>query len=228
VRADIELDLAQYGWVTLSADDFTGTGSPAQQRQVAAPLPQSVKVVPPGQNPAAPVPGGSASDAVSRTSAKPAARTAARFALPAIVIILLTYVGIPLLAVLAVVTALIGAKALRRRRRRTRGLPSARAAGAWRELLDLGRDLGIGSAPAAATRREQAALAQARGLPAAGSVAAAADAAVFGPAEPDDAAAARVWALADEARRAAMTRLSRWRRAWVAVNPAGLFTSGID
>ena len=70
--------------------------------------------------------------------------------IPAIVVILLKYAGIPLLAVLAVVTAPIAAKALRRRRRRTLGPPSARAARAWRELLDLGRDLGI--APAAATQ----------------------------------------------------------------------------
>jgi Transglutaminase-like superfamily len=228
VRADIELDTAQYGWVTLAADQFTGTENPTKQENEVAPPPQSVKVVPPGQNAAAPVPGGNSSDAVSHPTPKPPARHAAGFVIPAIVVALLTYAGIPLLAVLAVVTALIAAKAVRRRRRRTVGPPAARAVGAWRELLDLGRDLGIGSAEAAATRREQAALAEARGLPSAGSVAAAADAAVFGPAEPDDAAAARVWALADEARRGAMTRLSRRRRVWVAVNPAGLFPFDID
>ena len=224
VRADIELDLAQYGWVTMPASDFTGTGNPApQQRQLASP-PQPVKVVPPGQNAAAPVPAGNSSNAQSRTSPKPAAKPGG-FAIPAIVLILLTYVGIPLLAVLALVTALIGAKALRRRRRRTRGLPAARAAWAWRELLDLGRDLGIPSAAATATRREQAALAEARGLTEASPVAAAADAAVFGPADPDDAGAASVWALSDAARRGAMARLSRRRRAWVAVNPASLFAA---
>jgi Transglutaminase-like superfamily len=227
VRADVELDLAQYGWVTLPYNQFTGTENPTLQQHVVAPPPQPVKVVPPRQNAAAPVPAANAGNALSRASRKPAARPGG-FTLPAIVLTLLKYAGIPLLAVLAVLAAPIAAKALRRRRRRTRGPPAARAARAWRELLDLGRDLGIGPPAPAATRREQAALAQARGLPAAGSVAAAADAAVFGPAEPDDAAAARVWALADEARRAAMTRLSRWRRAWVAVNPAGLFTSGID
>jgi len=222
VRADIELDLAQYGWVTVPAIQFTGTKNLAVPRQEVAPPPQSVKVVPPGQSAAAPVPGGNASDAVSRTKTKPLPKPPARFAIPAIVLTLLTYVGIPLLVVSVVVTVPMAAKALRRRRRRTRGRPSARAAGAWRELLDLGRDLGIARAAPAATRREQAALAEAHGLPAAGSVAAAVDAAVFGPADPDAAAAARVWALADGARRAALARLSRRRRAWVAVNPAGL------
>jgi hypothetical protein len=54
-------------------------------------------------------------------------------------------------------------------------------------------------------------------------VAAAVDAVVFGPADPDDAAAAEVWALAATARRAAIAPLSRRRRAWVAVNPASLW-----
>jgi len=220
VSADVEVDLTQYGWVTLPAALFTGTRNPAlQQRQVTPP--QSVRVIPPRQNPAAPAPAPDSSSAVSRTPPKPAARPSG-FVIPAIVIILLTYAGIPLLAVLAVVAALIAAKAVRRRRRRAVGPPAVRVAGAWRELLDLGRDLGIGSAAPTATRREQAARAEPSGLPAAGAVAAAADAAIFGPADPDDAAAAQVWALADEARRGAMARLSRRRRAWVAVNPAGL------
>jgi hypothetical protein len=221
VHADVEVDLTQYGWVTLPAALFTGTKNPILQPRQVTP-PQLVRVIPPRQNPAAPVPAPNSSSSVSRTPPKPPARPAG-FAIPAIVMILLTYVGIPLLAVLAVVAALIGAKALRRRRRRAVGPPAVRVAGAWRELLDLGRDLGIGSAPPTATRREQAARAEPLGLPAAGAVAAAADAAVFGTADPDDAAAAQVWVLADETRRGAMARLSRRRRAWVTVNPAGLF-----
>jgi hypothetical protein len=223
VHADVEVDLAQYGWQTLPAALFTGTLNPVvQQRQVTPP--QSVRVVPPRQNPAAPGPAPNASSAVSRTQPKPPAGPGA-LTLPAIVVTLLTYVGIPLLAVAAVVSALIGAKALRRRRRRGSGPPAARAAGAWQEVLDLGRDLGIGAAAPAATRREQAARAESLGLPAAGAVAAAADAAVFGPADPDDAAASRVWALAEESRRGALARLSRRRRAWVAVNPVSLWAS---
>jgi hypothetical protein len=190
VRADIELDLAQYGWVPLLASDFTGTGNPAPPQQQLTTPPRPVKVVPLGQNAAAPVPAGNSSNARSRTSAKPAARPGG-FVIPAIVLILLKYVGIPVLAVLALVTALISAKALRRRRRRTRGPPATRAALAWRELLDLGRDLGVPSAAPTATRREQAVVAEARGLPAAAVAAAAADAAVFGEADPDDVAACR-------------------------------------
>jgi hypothetical protein len=223
VHADIELDLDQYGWVTLPAGLFTGTRNPVpQQRQVTPP--QSVKVVPPRQNAPAPVPTANPSSAVSRTPPKPPAPSSG-FAIPAIVVTLLQDAGIPLCAVLAVITALIAAKAGRRRRRRYAGPPAVRAAGAWRELLDFGRDLGISPAAPTATRREQATRAESLGLPGAGAVAAAADAAAFGPADPDDAAAARVWALAEEARRGAMARLSRRRRAWVAVNPASLWAS---
>jgi hypothetical protein len=221
VRADVEVDLTQYGWETLPATLFTGTLNPVvQQRQVTPP--KSVKVVPPRLNPAAPVPTPNSSGAVSHTKPKPPGQ-ARGFVLPAIVVTLLTDAGIPLLAVAAVVAALVGAKALRRRRRRAAGTPAVRAAGAWRELLDFGRDLGIGPGEPSATRREQAARAESLGLPAAGAVAAAADAAVFGPADPDDGAVSRVWTLAEESRRGALARLSRRRRAWVTVNPVSLF-----
>ena len=53
----------------------------------------------------------------------------------------------------------------------------------------------------------------------------AADAATFGPADPDGAAAARVWQLVAAARRGATAALPRWRRAWVVVNPRSLWAS---
>jgi hypothetical protein len=100
----------------------------------------------------------------------------------------------------------------------------AQLTGAWRELLDLGRDLGI--VPAAhTTRREQAAHAEQGGLTQATAIAVATDAAVFGPRDPDDAAVARVWALVEETRHGATADFARWRRAWVAVNPASLWAS---
>jgi hypothetical protein len=77
----------------------------------------------------------------------------------------------------------------------------------------------------APTRREFAAYAESRGLPSARAVADAADAATFGPADPDGAAAALVWQLVAAARRGATAALPRWRRAWVAVNPRSLWAS---
>jgi hypothetical protein len=221
VRADVELDTSQYGWVTLPASAFTGTRHPQLRVQKVTPPAKPVTVVPPRRNDAAPVATANSSSAVARTTQAP---PKPGLAVPSIVFVLLKYAGSPLLAIALLAGAPVGAKALRRRRRRALGPPAARAAGAWLELSDLGRDLGIrpDGAPGRATRREQAAQAEAGGLAAAASVAAAADAVVFGPGDPDDAAAAEVWALAAAARRAAMAPLSRRRRAWVAVNPASL------
>jgi hypothetical protein len=257
VRADVELDTAEYGWVTLPASQFTGTKSPQLKQQKVAPPPQPVKVVPPRHGGTAPVASANSSNAVSRTAATPHDTTG--FMLPAIVVALLTYGGTPVAALAAIAAALVALKALRRRRRRRTGSPSARVAGAWREFTDFGRDLGIASRASAAgsvqgatvqaarvqdasvqratvqaasvpaagvlTRRELAAHAEANGLPCAAEVAVAADAAIFGPADPDQAAADRVWTLVEQARRGAIRRLPLRRRAWVAVNPASLLTT---
>jgi len=222
VHADIELRLAQYGWVTMPADQFTGYRRPTLKLRVSTPPPAPAKVVPPPAANAAPVTADNQSSTVSRSG--PAAPKHGGFRIPAIVLVLLRDVGLPLLVLALVAAGLTGAKALRRRRRRRRGLPAARVAGAWRELLDLGRDLGV--APVAhATRREQAAHAEQHGLAHAVAVAVAADAAVFGQADPDEASVARIWALTEKSRHGATTPLARWRRAWVAVNPASLWAS---
>ncbi len=58
-------------------------------------------------------------------------------------------------------------------------------------------------------------------------VAVAADAAVFGPADPDDAAVTRVWQLVAAARKAATSGLPLRRRLWVAVSPVSLWASRV-
>ena len=162
VRADVELDTAEYGWVTLPASQFTGTKSPQLKQQKVSPPPQPVKVVPPRRGDTAPVASANSSNAVSRTAATP--HDATGFALPAIVVTLLTYGGTPVAALAAIAAALVALKALRRRRRRRAGPPAARVAGAWRELTDLGRDLGI------AARAPEAASGQAASVPASGAL----------------------------------------------------------
>lgn len=241
VHADVELDTSQYGWVTLPYTAFTPTKSPIIKQQTENAPPVPVKVVPPRHNQSAPVAAANSSNAVARTASAPVTRPG--FVIPAIVLVVARDAGIPVLLLVALAVTLAGAKALRRRRRRVLGPPAARVAGAWRELTDLGRDLGIGrrdpglagavpvppgtaasgAGAGAMTRREYAAYAQARGLRAATAVAVAADAATFGPQDPDGAAVARVWQVFETSRRDATARLPRWRRAWVMVNPASLW-----
>jgi Transglutaminase-like superfamily len=242
VHADVELDTAQYGWVTLPYSAFTPTKSPVIKQQTENTPPVPVRVVPPRHNQSAPVAAANSSTAVARTASTPATRKG--FAIPAIVLVVARDVGMPILAFVALGLTLAGAKMLRRRRRRGVGPPAARVVGAWRELIDLGHDLGIQRAapvtpvvsvmpdPATPvadggvmTRREFAVYAEARGLPAASAVAVAADAATFGPADPDGAAAAQVWQLVERSRRDARVPLPRWRRVWVTVNPASLWAS---
>jgi len=86
--------------------------------------------------------------------------------------------------------------------------------------------IGVAAVGSAATRREFAAYAETHGMPSARVVAVAADAATFGPSDPDGAAASQVWQLVGAVRYGATAMLPRWRRAWVAVNPASLFASG--
>jgi hypothetical protein len=219
VHADVELHLAQYGWVTLLASQFTGTRPPTLKPHIATPPPAPAKVVPPQSSNAAPVTANNASSAISHGSS--GGPKHGGFAIPAIVLVILRDAGLPLFVLAAIAAGLVGAKVLRRRRRRRRGPPATRVVCAWREVLDLGRDLGI--VPAAyATRREQAAYAERHGLARVTTIAAAADAAVFGPGDPDDAVAGQIWALVRESRHGATAGLARWRRAWVAVNPASL------
>ncbi|MEV4518232.1 transglutaminase domain-containing protein [Dactylosporangium sp. NPDC049525] len=146
-----------------------------------------------------------------------------------------TYGGPPLLAVLLAAGAVIGVKARRRYRRRTRGPVTGRYAGGWRELVDAARDLGA-DVPAGGTRQEEAVLLAGRGLgrvgpavPPAGQpdvdlgrLATAVDAAVYGAGEPAAAQAAEFWRDVDAARRLLTRSGGRWRRWRAALSPRSL------
>ncbi len=118
VRADIELHLAQYGWVSLPSAMFTGTKKAVPLPQHAPP-PEPAKVVPPPAANSEPLTAGNQPDAVSRKA--PPKPGSGVLHLPAFVVPLAQDVGLPVLALVAVGAALIGAKSLRRRRRRAAG-----------------------------------------------------------------------------------------------------------
>jgi hypothetical protein len=120
----------------------------------------------------------------------------------------LAVVGPPILVVAAVLAAIASAKALRRWRRRTRGTPSAQVAGAWSDVFDQCRDLGMVLA-AHDTRLEQAA---AIGQPIVTEVAIAANTATFGLTDPTPEEVSRLWARAAVTRKQLLRSVSGGRR----------------
>ncbi|MGZ3147133.1 transglutaminase domain-containing protein [Lentzea chajnantorensis] len=116
-----------------------------------------------------------------------------------------------LLPIAAVVGLVVGGKAVRRHRRQTRGSTANRFATGWHELVDHARDLGA-RVPRGLTRRQEATLLAGFDL---GGLAVRADAHVFGPGQPDQAAVDAYWADVREARKRMRTGVPRWRR-WLA------------
>jgi hypothetical protein len=125
-----------------------------------------------------------------------------------------TYGGLPILGLLAIIGAIVGAKAWRRVRRRTRGAASARLVSGWREVTDYARDLGA-AVPARATRKEQANALSEHQLAALARIA---DAHVFGGGEITDEHAHAFWVEVAAVRKHMGGAVGRWRRLRAAVS----------
>ncbi len=119
-----------------------------------------------------------------------------------------------LLLLLALVVPL--AKRVRRRARRTRGRPSDRMAGAWVELVDHARDLGIPVRPHASRP------AQARVLATGGALSREGDVGVFAAQEPDEEAVRAYWKQVLRERRRLDRGRPLLRRLWAPFNPVSL------
>lgn len=115
-----------------------------------------------------------------------------------------------------VVWAVPLAKLVRRRRRALVGPASARIVGAWRELLDLARDLGQAIPPGLGRAEQGARL----GLDP--TLAVTAQTALFARDRPADGQAKAFWAQVHEQRREMRRRVGPLRRAWAPWNPASL------
>lgn len=124
------------------------------------------------------------------------------------VLAILAVVGPPIGAVALILGAILGAKALRSRRRRTRGSPADRVSGGWQDVVDQARDMGI-KVPRGATRLEQSRLMVA---PQAESLAADANVLVFGEQQPEVGEVAAFWQGAAATKAAMRATLSRPRR----------------
>ncbi|WP_133241139.1 transglutaminase-like domain-containing protein [Nocardioides gansuensis] len=220
VQAWVELRAADGSWRTLPTEEFMSQEPPAEQ------LPQTDEpmtgtVVPP-PNPIPPP-----SDAGDQSDADLKERKTDKSddedeegslvnRLPRWVVEVATYGGGPLLLLALLLGAIVGAKALRRRRRRNAPTISTRFVGAWRELVDHARDLGqpIPLGPTVTRREQSGAIASDE----ASSLARRADACVFGPQLPEEAAAASYWGSVEAARRAMSGAVGRRRRLLAAIS----------
>ncbi|QIK82621.1 transglutaminase-like domain-containing protein [Sanguibacter sp. HDW7] len=113
------------------------------------------------------------------------------------VIVTTVAVAVPLLLILLPPLLIVSAKTRRRRRRRKARAPMARVTGAWDEVLDAVRDRA--EPPATGATRTEASRAIEAAFPgvSARNVALHADAAVFGPGDPDAAVATETWKQTD-------------------------------
>ena len=218
VQAWVELSVQGHGWVTVPASVFTPDRSkkpdPNQQQNNKQ---ESIQNVPP-PNPVPP-PG----TYEEMTDTDPAS---ARSELPVVDQFwrafwgVVRWVGPPLGVLALIMGTILGSKALRARRRRTRGAPSTRIAGGWAEVLDAARDVGR-PVPPSATRLEQSAL---LGRSDVTDLAVRANGAVFRGGEIDQQHVTEYWTEVRAARAAMVRDLPWWRRPLARLNLASLVT----
>jgi transglutaminase-like putative cysteine protease len=156
MHAWVEVNSAAGDWRAIPTSAFLPRGEPPKPK----PLRQHAvtgRVVPP-PNPSQPK---GPAEAANKTRPHGLTRTSHAatpgLRVPGILWRILALAGIPLLILALLVGTIVGWKARRRIRRRSRGTPSARCAGGWFELIDHARDLGF-RISARQTRREQAAV----------------------------------------------------------------------
>lgn len=131
---------------------------------------------------------------------------------------ILAVVGPPVGGVGLIVALILGAKALRSRRRRTRGVPAQQVTAGWRDVLDRARDMGI-VVPAGGTRLEEA---RHIGSDAAVALAHRANALVLGPESPDAAGSAGFWTQIAGTKKAMLAALPWGKRVVARLNVRSL------
>jgi len=217
VAAWVEVQANDRTWLTIPTDDFINkVNNPPDKTQ----LKQQTQQQPPGSVPPPPQgrPKTALDDAAqSNTNSNDLTKkvdAGSGGGIPGWLVAVGTYVGLPVLGLAVLFGAIVGLKAWRRYRRRSRGSPSLRLARGWLEVTDHARDLGS-SVPAKSTRREQA---RALGASDVGPLARLADAHVFGGGEITDDHAHSFWTEVAAVRKHMSGTVGRWRRLRAAVN----------
>lgn len=202
VTAWIEVRIDDGTWRTIPTEEFMGRKPP--DRTGPPPQPADYPDLPPSDplddtsttdDPAAEEPDDAADDGADGGSRA-----------PWLLLVLLAPLVVPLLK-------------WRRRRRRLRGARvSARYAGAWDELVDRARDLGV---PVSGRTTRPA---QAVALDRAGDLALLADRRIYSAEDLEAAEAAEFWRLVHSELRELDATRPRWRRWWAALNPRSLWS----
>jgi hypothetical protein len=203
VTAWIEVDTAQYGWVSIDPSPAAGPipdEDPVDPQVVSRPP----SIVQPPDNEAPSTDTQSPPESTRNESAPAPAWIAVVLLVARILGWVLLGLGIAVSPFLGIVAA----KARRRRRRRRAASPIERVSGGWYEYRDAVVDHGF-QPPESGTRSEIATVA---GGPRAAVLAAVADRAVFAPEQTDAAEADRVWTSVDELRSSLDAGLSRRAR----------------
>jgi hypothetical protein len=203
VSAWIEVDTAQYGWVTIDPNPPVRpipVIPPKDPNQVARPQ----TIVPPPAVENDPPDPQVAPDARQHDPAVPNEFLIALFAVLGIT----GWVLLGILVVLSPFIFILIAKARRRRLRRRAATALARITGGWQEFADSVVDHGF-EPPPAATRSE---IARTVGGPQPAVLAAVTDRATFAPGSPDDAEGDLVWRSVSELVGALAAGKSRWER----------------
>jgi transglutaminase-like putative cysteine protease len=203
VTAWIEVDTAQYGWVTIDPVPEERP-IPEEEPEEENPVARPPSIVPPPPDRPDPQGEQTAPDSTQDDPDQLDPLLAALFAFARALGVGLLVVGILLAPFLLIVAAKV------RRRRLRRSAPDVvhRISGGWDEFADAVLDHGY-TAPPAATRSELAAVAG--GLPSR-VLAAVADRAVFAPEHADPADADRVWDAVADLRVSLELGLTRWQR----------------
>lgn len=204
-RAVVEIALDGAGWVALPPiqpqAELTTQASedtPKENEEVQPPPPTTI--APPNSIPDEP------DTATPPPPPPPPKGTVSR--LLGMILGVVKVVSLPLIVIFGPALLVIALKARRRRRRRTTGAPAERIAGGWNEVVDLAKDMGT-PVPPKATRRE---ISRFAAVGAVGPLAERIDAAVFGHADPDDAAAEDLWQQVDDVRAEMLAGKSRVER----------------
>lgn len=214
----VEIAFEDVGWVAFfPTPSRSRTDIPKPEPEIESPRQAEVQARPPVSPPVNPA----LLQDQARQKKDKVADEHQGFAIPGWLWTILKTILYPLLVLAAIVAVIRGLKHLRRTRRRTRGSPVDRVAGAWAEMLDHLRDLGT-TVPRSGTRLEVAG-----GIPdetwePVRGFAAGIDAAMFGPDDPSDESAESIWTYVETQRTEMLDGLERKRRWLVQLSLASL------